>query len=441
MGITIVQKSDLSRPKPNPKIALVLSGGGISGGAFKLGGLRALNSFMLNRKIKDFDLFVGVSAGALISTYLANGIPVDDISRSLEGRRGVLDPIRASELYALNYMDILTTPGRIFERSVMRILRGVPDFLLSNNIFRKDFRESLLNMAARPGYENVRQFVKDCFSRNGPTVRQPSLPWHCIPNGIFRTDKFEQSNRENLENNNLCNDFKELYEKKGKELYIIATNLDTAERVIFGHDYVRATPISKAMQASIAIPLFYKPVTIDDADYVDGAVVKTASMDLAIAKDADLIICYNPFRPFNCDSFSMHCKEEEKRRFRIAEDGIYAVLNQVMRSMLHTRLMHGINLYRKDPDFKGDIILFQPTEYDNAFFEMNPMAFWERRKAAKRGFESVRGAISTQYDILEKILNAHGIEINPEFVANLPEDTFLEQHDSCVCVDEAVSEI
>ena len=433
MGITIVQKSDLSHPKPDPKIALVLSGGGISGGAFKLGGLRVLNSFMLNRKIEDFDLFVGVSAGAMISAYLANGISVDDVSHSLEGMRGILDPIRASELYALNYMDILTIPSRVLEHSATIILRGVPDFLMANNIFKKDFRKSLLNIISRPGYGNVRQFVKDCLRRKELTVRQTSLPWHFIPNGIFRTDKFEQSNRENLENNDLCNDFRSLYKKKGKELYIIATNLNTAERVIFGHDYVHNVLISKAMQASIAIPLFYKPVTIGDADYVDGAVVKTASMDLAITKDADLIICYNPFRPFNCDSFSMHYKEENGGRFRIAEDGIYAVLNQVMRSMLHTRLMHGIDLYRKDPDFKGDIILFQPTEYDNAFFEMNPMSFRERRKAAKRGFESVKGAINGQYDILKKILNAHGIEVNPEFRADLPdmaEDAFWDQRET-----------
>ncbi len=33
MGITIVQKSDLDRPKDNPKIAIVLAGGAVTGGA------------------------------------------------------------------------------------------------------------------------------------------------------------------------------------------------------------------------------------------------------------------------------------------------------------------------------------------------------------------------------------------------------------------------
>lgn len=432
MGITIVQKSDLARPKSRSKIALVLSGGGISGGAFKLGGLQALNRFMLNWKTADADMFVGVSAGALISTYLANGIPLEEIVGSMEGRPGMLDPIRASELFSLNYTDIITIPPHILEHILTLALKGILDFLAANNIFRRRFRNLLMKMIISPSYENVRLFVNYCMKRR-VDVRNPSLPWHFIPNGIFRTDRFEQANRENLENNHLSNGFTSLYEKTGKELYIVATKLNTAGRTVFGHDYISDVPISKAMQASIAIPLFYKPVDIDGEDYVDGAVVKTTSMDIAIEKKADLIICYNPFRPFNCESFSMRCTEDEAKRSRIADDGIYAVLNQVMRSMLHTRLMHGMELYQKNPEFQGDIILIEPTEYDDAFFDMNPMAFWERRRAAKRGFESVRNSIITHYPLLKKILKAHGIETDPEFIKDVPTLSVPDHPNACLC--------
>ena len=47
MGITFVEKSE--RRRPQAKIALVLAGGAISGGAFKLGAMIALNSFLVNR--------------------------------------------------------------------------------------------------------------------------------------------------------------------------------------------------------------------------------------------------------------------------------------------------------------------------------------------------------------------------------------------------------
>jgi hypothetical protein len=39
MGLTIVHKSDLTARKRNPRVALVLAGGAVTGGAYKLGGL------------------------------------------------------------------------------------------------------------------------------------------------------------------------------------------------------------------------------------------------------------------------------------------------------------------------------------------------------------------------------------------------------------------
>ena len=100
MGITIVQKSDLRSKRKRSKIALVLSGGAITGGAFKLGGLQALNGFMLNRNIVDFDMFIGTSAGSFLATYLANGITTDQLANSFEGKDGHVDPIMISEFYA-----------------------------------------------------------------------------------------------------------------------------------------------------------------------------------------------------------------------------------------------------------------------------------------------------------------------------------------------------
>ncbi|MBL0715561.1 MAG: hypothetical protein JJV98_17880, partial [Desulfosarcina sp.] len=47
---------------------------------FKIGGLNALSSFMANRQLRDFDMFVGVSAGAVIATYLANGVSSKDLA-------------------------------------------------------------------------------------------------------------------------------------------------------------------------------------------------------------------------------------------------------------------------------------------------------------------------------------------------------------------------
>ena len=69
MGLTIVHKSDLTTRKKNPRVALVLAGGAVTGGAYKLGGLKALDDFLVNRKTTDFDIYVGLSAGASRSTW------------------------------------------------------------------------------------------------------------------------------------------------------------------------------------------------------------------------------------------------------------------------------------------------------------------------------------------------------------------------------------
>ena len=51
MGLTLIRKSSGRPPKRNPRIALVLSGGAVSGGAFKVGGLKALNDFFVGRGV------------------------------------------------------------------------------------------------------------------------------------------------------------------------------------------------------------------------------------------------------------------------------------------------------------------------------------------------------------------------------------------------------
>ena len=420
MGITIVQKSDLKHPKSNPKTALVLSGGGISGGAFKLGGLQALNRFMLNRNVREFDIYVGVSAGALLATFLANGISTEELAKSFEGERGRIDPIPLSKIYSLNYIDFLKNPIQTVGDTLGWLPKFGLNIIMFNNIFRNEFREMLFKVFTNPSYENAQALFRYCLQKSRLNIRHPSLPWGFIPNGIFSTDRFERAIRRNLEKNDLHNNFKALYKKTGRELYIIAMNLNNAEREVFGYDENNRVSISKAMQASIAIPVFYKPVKIDGVDYVDGAVIKTTSMDLAVAKGADLIVCYNPFRPFNHETFCEKCETGETR-LQIAEDGMYAVFNQAMRTMLHTRLMHGIDTYIKNPDFKGDIILIEPTEYDADFFDMNPLAFWGRREAAKRGFQSVSASIYGNYKKLRRILGAYGIKVNPEFAKGLPE--------------------
>ncbi|MFQ5351513.1 MAG: hypothetical protein ACE5D3_00375, partial [Candidatus Binatia bacterium] len=93
----------------------------------------------------------------------------------------------------------------------------------------------------------------------------------------------------------------------------------------------------------------------------------------------------------------------------LADEGIVTVLNQVFRTLLHSRIQYGLRSYQDDPNFTGDIIVIEPTETDTHFFSMNPLAFWEGPRAGRHGYASVTQSIENYYDIIKQILQSYGI--------------------------------
>src|SRR3989440_1725108 len=63
------------------KSALVLGGGGFTGGVYEIGALRALDLLAVNRTINEFDVYVGTSAGAFVASMVANGITPEEMMR------------------------------------------------------------------------------------------------------------------------------------------------------------------------------------------------------------------------------------------------------------------------------------------------------------------------------------------------------------------------
>ncbi len=244
------------------------------------------------------------------------------------------------------------------------------------------------------------------------TTRPFPFPLDYLPSGLFDNSSIERYLRLNLERQHMPNSFKALYQARKRELYIVAMNLDSAERVVFGHDEDSSLSISEAVQASTALPGFYCPARIRGIDYVDGGVRRTANIDVAIEHGADLIICYNPFRPFSNRVVRKYDPQKDDyvaESMQLADRGMLMILNQVLRTLLHSRLQLGLRQYQDDPNFKGDIILIEPTENDIDFFQMTPLAFWERRRAAQHGYVSVTQSIDTHYDMMRRILESYGI--------------------------------
>lgn len=419
MGITIIQKSDLTRKKQKPKIALVLAGGAVSGAAFKIGGLKALNDYLVNKKLTDFDMYVGISAGAILAVPLCGGISPEEMLASLDGKSKKFTQLSPYEFYYPNWPEYATRPFK-FIYGHLSFLPGILfDLIRASPKLKDEFIENSIEFLKKPSYSNYERLTKPVLKVAFTRRTIPALG-ELLPSGIFTNDRIEKYLRENMKRNKMPNNFRVLKRMTGKSLYVSAMDLDTAERVIFGPDEKNDVDISEAVQASSAIPGFYKPARIKGVDYIDGGVRKTANTSLAIEKGADLVICYNPFRPYNNELVLEYLREENKyisKNKHLSEWGLGTVLNQVFRTLFHSRLQAGLKNMASDSTFDKDIIVIEPAEDDSDFFTINPLFFWNRAKAAKLGFDSVRESIEKKYKEIATILSAYGLEMTRDVVA------------------------
>jgi predicted acylesterase/phospholipase RssA len=295
--LTLIRKSDAGRRKRNPKVAVVLAGGAVSGGAFKVGGIKALDDFLVGRRITDLDIYVGLSAGSILAASLASGISPDEMIKVLDGSSKRIDQLRPVDFYNPNLREFAARPAKFFYDlfsylpsigwDFTRALPGLPEAL----------GPSLRGFVQKPSYTRFETMALRLLEHISPKRELPALTNH-VPSGFFDNASLERWLRRSLERLRIPNDFRAFERKCKRKLYITACDLDTAERAIFGADENAEVTISQAVQASSALPIFYKPARINGVDYIDGGVRHTANLDIAIEKGADLIICYNPFRPF-----------------------------------------------------------------------------------------------------------------------------------------------
>ncbi len=75
------------------------------------------------------------------------------------------------------------------------------------------------------------------------------------------------------------------FESLEKELHVVTTELDTLRRVTFS-----SGPILDAVHASIAIPGFCEPVTIDGVEYTDGGVSDPLPVNILKDRGVDIVI-------------------------------------------------------------------------------------------------------------------------------------------------------
>src|SRR5579862_8058187 len=204
------------------RTALVLGGGGMSGGAYGIGALRALDLLAGEGTINAFDIYVGTSSGALLAAFAAAGVSAEEMMRTvISDHRGVFHSFETAALLKPNLAGIagsaMRMPLRVAELGWRLTRARDRGFLI----------DTLLGVVA------------------------------ALPTGLYSTSGIEAFTRDALAPPR-SDDFRALE----RELYITATDLDRCERVVFGEPGSDDVPISRAVGASTALPALYAPVRI-----------------------------------------------------------------------------------------------------------------------------------------------------------------------------------
>ena len=360
------------RRRRKSRTALVLGGGGFTGGVYEIGALRALDLLAVNKTVNQFDVYVGTSAGSFVAALAANGVTPEEMMRVVNRQ--------------------VPTPFRDIDRST----------LMRPNTF--EFAQSLALMPLR-----MIGMARTLLGQLG----QVSLVdlavgfAESLPSGLYDGRGIENYIADVLSDPDRTNDFRML----DRELYLTATDLDTCERVILGADDWDDVPISKAVQASTALPMIYKPVELKGRELVDGGIRSTTNVDVAVERGAKFIVVVNPLVPYVNDFQTVIPTLSGSRIRRVSDMGFPQIGYQTFKLLAHQRLHEAVSHWREK--YPGvDIVLIEPDPNDELMFSTNIMNYTKRIDIARHGFESVTIKLAKDYDNFRAVCARHGIEIS-----------------------------
>jgi predicted acylesterase/phospholipase RssA len=184
--------------------------------------------------------------------------------------------------------------------------------------------------------------------------------------------------------------------------------------VTFGPDSLAHVPISRAIEASSALPGLFPPVSIDGEHYVDGALNKTLHASVALDEKVALLFCINPLVPYDASAAARHGSFTGDR---LHQGGLPLVLGQTLRAIIHSRMKTGMEKYhRQYPD--AEILLFEPDRRDADMFFANIFSYWQRKRLCGLAFGTTRQSLRTRAAAITPMLHAHGIALRTDRLAD-----------------------
>lgn len=328
------------------KIAICLAGGGTEGLLYELGVLCAIERFLPGYSVADVDIICGISAGSILGGLLANGLSPEEIRVGFQSGSARLDPIRRSDLFDPNVMEL----GRRAARLSWDVVRGKRTPLSA--LFR-------LAPAGVFAGSNLRAWLSRQFNRPGMIDRFEILP---------------------------------------RRLFIGATDQDTSEHVVFGAPGAPVVPIHVAIRASTAMAPFYAPEKIGGRYYVDGGFTRTTNMRVAAQEGATLVLLIDPMVPMST-----------REPGHVADRGAIYGAMQGLKSLINGRFDKAVPTLRAMyPNVSFH--LFQPGEGTRRVMAGSPMKYFYREEIAEIAFrETTRDIRTNRFEVLARDFERHGV--------------------------------
>ena len=147
------------------------------------------------------------------------------------------------------------------------------------------------------------------------------------------------------------------------ELHVVATDLASSDRFVFNAQ--SGVPVSSSVAASMALPVVFRPFRVAGREYVDGAISRSLSLDVACASGPDLVVA------------SMVHSPHQARDGVFPHRGMLRIVTQAINTMARSRGLMEVELCRHEhPDV--EVVLVESERRDlslvNAF---SPREAWE----------------------------------------------------------------
>jgi len=370
--LTIHQAQTPNQTQSQPKTGLAIAGGGPVGAIYELGTLRAIDESIDGLRLHELDVYVGVSSGALIAASLANRITTAELCRIFLSKE---------------YASLKFEPERFLQpayREYFQRATRLPGILT----------DTLLGLIKNPGQSVISQLVSELGK--------------AVPSGIFDNETLHDFLEEAFMLTGNSNDFADL----DCQLYIVAVDLDSGTAVRFGSEGHRNVSISRAVQASAALPGLYPPVEINGHFYVDGALRRTLHASVALDEGTDFLIGVNPLVPFDAGAKGQDAEVSDRR---LTQGGLPLILSQTFRAMIQSRMEAGFRKYFSSHP-AADLILMEPDRDDEEVFFTNIFSYADRKALCEHAYQASRRDMLARADALRPILERRGMSLNMDLL-------------------------